>query len=104
MDRFAKIVATLGPSSNDEATLKGLIEAGLDVARLNFSHGTHEEHASRIAMVRELSQKTGKPITLLQDLQGPKLRVGNIAAGTIALKAGEIIILSPDEFNPRGIK
>jgi pyruvate kinase len=100
MDRFAKIVATIGPSCNDESTLKSLIEAGLDVARLNFSHGTAEEHAARIALIRQLSHKTGKPITILQDLQGPKLRVGNIANGSVTLKAGQTVILSPIEFTP----
>jgi pyruvate kinase len=100
MDRFAKIVATIGPSCNDESTLKGLIDAGLDVARLNFSHGTSEEHASRISLIRELSRKTGKSITILQDLQGPKLRVGKINNGTVSLKAGQTVILSPNDFNP----
>jgi pyruvate kinase len=72
----------------------------VDVARLNFSHGTPEEHASRISLIRELSRKIGKPVTILQDLQGPKLRVGNIDTGTISLKAGQTVILSPNDFNP----
>ena len=97
MDRFAKIVATIGPSSDDERILLSLIEAGLDVARLNFSHGTEAEHAARISLIRELSRKTGKPVTILQDLQGPKLRVGNIPNGSVSLKAGQTIILSPNE-------
>ena len=97
MDRFAKIVATLGPSCSDERTLQSLIEAGMDVSRLNFSHGTAAEHAARIAMVRSLSKKLGKPITILQDLQGPKLRVGNIPGGSLQLTAGDIVLLCASE-------
>jgi len=94
MIRNARIVATLGPSSQDEATIRALIEAGLDVARLNFSHGTHEDHAARIAIVRKLSDELGKPITILQDLQGPKLRVGNLPAAGITLTVGQKVKLA----------
>ena len=94
MERRAKIVATLGPSSQDEATFRGLIEAGLDVARLNFSHGTHDDHAARIAMIRRLSAEMDKPISILQDLQGPKLRVGNLPREGIQLAAGEKVMLA----------
>jgi pyruvate kinase len=97
MERLAKIVATLGPSCNDEITLQRIIEAGMDVARLNFSHGTADEHAARIRMIRKLSQKMGKPITILQDLQGPKLRVGNIPGGAMQLNAGDTVILCASE-------
>jgi pyruvate kinase len=93
-ERNAKIVATVGPACQDRELLKQLIVAGLDVARLNFSHGTHEEHAVRIRMLRELSIELNKPITILQDLQGPKLRVGNIPGGSITLTPGETIVLS----------
>ena len=92
--RNAKIVATIGPASQDRDTLKQLILAGMDVARLNFSHGTHDEHAARIRLIRELSKELNKPITILQDLQGPKLRVGNIPGGQITLSAGDTIYLS----------
>ena len=95
MRKNAKIVATLGPSSNDETTLRAMIEAGLDVARLNFSHGTHQEHATRIALVRKLSEELQKPISILQDLQGPKLRVGNLGEG-IQLEPGQTVLLSPE--------
>lgn len=94
MNRKAKIVATLGPASQDRATLIRMINAGMDVARLNFSHGTHEDHAQRIQMLRELSQELNKPLTILQDLQGPKLRVGDLPNGQVQLSAGEIIVLS----------
>ncbi len=100
MDRRAKIVATIGPSCNDEAMLTSLIEAGVDVARLNFSHGTHEDHARRIACIRMLSLKLKKPITILQDLQGPKMRVGWLPKEGIVLKAGQTVRLVSSEQMP----
>lgn len=93
MDRLAKIVCTLGPSSSDEAMIRKLILAGMDVARLNFSHGTHDFHANLIATVRKLSTELNKPITILQDLQGPKLRVGLIADEGVLLKSNELVYL-----------
>lgn len=95
--RKAKIVATIGPSSSDEAVLRTLIEAGLDVARLNFSHGTHEDHAAVIARIRKLSKELGKPVSILQDLQGPKLRVGNLPPDGVPLMAGQNIVLTSAE-------
>ena len=89
MTRKAKIVATIGPASQDEAVLEKLISAGMNVARMNFSHGTHEEHAERISLIRKLSVKTGRSIGILQDLQGPKIRVGQL---------DEPIQLSEDEM------
>lgn len=74
--RRTKIVATLGPASDSDASIRRLIEAGVDVMRLNFSHGTHEEHAERIARIRTQSEAVGKPVAILQDLQGPKIRTG----------------------------
>lgn len=76
--RRTKIVATIGPASRDEATLRALLQAGVDVVRLNFSHGTHAEHAETIRLVRQLSHRLGKPVAVLQDLQGPKIRLGNL--------------------------
>ena len=78
MNRKAKIVATLGPASESEETLERLIRAGVNVARLNFSHGTHEQHAARIAAVRSIAEKLQLSIGILQDLQGPKIRVGTL--------------------------
>jgi pyruvate kinase len=92
MERKAKIVATIGPSSADPKMLEALILAGMNVARLNFSHGTHAEHAERIAMLRELSDKLGKPIGILQDLQGPKIRVGSLNQ-PLDLVEGEVVRL-----------
>jgi len=97
MHRNAKIVATLGPSCQDEETITHLIQAGMDVARLNFSHGTHEDHALRIALLRKLSNDLNKPITILQDLQGPKLRVGNLPKSGVLLTAGQTVILAPTD-------
>ncbi len=101
MDRKAKIIATIGPSCQDESVLRSLIKAGLDVARLNFSHGTHEEHAARIASIRKLSAEANKPITILQDLQGPKLRVGNLPPEGVKLTVGQSIRLST-HMDPNG--
>jgi pyruvate kinase len=94
MEKRAKIVATLGPASQDENILTRMIEAGMDVARLNFSHGTHESHAKMIASLRRLSAQLERPITILQDLQGPKLRIGVLPAGGIQLTAGQHVILA----------
>jgi len=94
MKRMPKIVATLGPASQDKETIKQLVLAGVDVARLNFSHGTYAEHQERINTLRELSDELNQPITILQDLQGPKLRVGDLPNNMILLTPGEIIVLS----------
>ncbi len=101
MNRMAKIVATIGPASQDREVLTRLIRAGMDVARLNFSHGTHETHAAQIQLIRELSEELNKPITILQDLQGPKLRVGNLPGGAVEIATGETIVLSS---NPEGAR
>ncbi len=86
--RRTKIVATLGPASNDEAMIRKLFEAGVDVFRLNFSHGAHEDHKARLDSIRRIEQEFGRPIGVIADLQGPKLRVGKFAEGSIALKQG----------------
>ena len=105
MTRFAKIVATLGPSSSSEERLRQMILAGLDVARLNFSHGTHADHAERIALIRRLSEELNKPIAILMDLQGPKLRIGTLAVEPLPLVAGELVALSSESQHemPTGI-
>jgi pyruvate kinase len=92
MKRKAKIVATLGPSSANPQMLEQLIQAGMNVARLNFSHGTHEDHAERIANIRQIAEKLGRPVGILQDLQGPKIRVG-LLDPAIDLAEGEHIRL-----------
>lgn len=99
-DRFAKIVGTLGPSSSDIDTIRRLFLAGMDVARLNFSHGTHEEHKERIRILRKLSEELGKPITILMDLQGPKLRIGQLDVEYIPLAPEQEVVLSSLEETP----
>src|SRR5579863_9804825 len=86
--RSAKIVATLGPASAGLDRIRALFDAGVDVFRLNFSHGTHDQHRARIAEIRQVEAETGRPIGILADLQGPKLRVGNFANGRAELVAG----------------
>src|SRR5438045_9793324 len=86
--RRAKIIATLGPASRDPETIAALYEAGADIFRLNFSHGSHEDHAASVKAIRALEKEVGRPITILQDLQGPKLRVGKFTDGKVLLKAG----------------
>ncbi len=87
--RNAKIVATLGPASSDKDIVCGLFMAGVDVFRLNFSHGSADDHRARFAVLRELEQETGRPIGILADLQGPKLRVGVFADGPVMLVEGQ---------------
>ena len=95
MERKTKIVATVGPSCDNEVVLKSLIMAGMDVARLNFSHGTYDEHKKRIQTIRKVSEELNKPITILQDLQGPKLRVGKLPDEGIVLKINQMVALQP---------
>ena len=94
--RAAKIVSTLGPSSSSRDRIKALFEAGTDVFRLNFSHGTHAEHAERYGHIRALEREYGRPIAIMVDLQGPKIRVGVFAGGPVELKADEIFRLDDD--------
>lgn len=97
MKRFAKIVATLGPGSSNENTLRKMIEAGLDVVRLNFSHGTQEQHERNIDLIRKLSNELNKPLAILADLQGPKLRVGFLEDPGIQLSEGQTVVLSENQ-------
>jgi pyruvate kinase len=94
-NRRAKIVATVGPATNSPEMLKALHLAGVDTFRLNFSHGTHEDHAKVFAAIRHLEQELGSPIGILQDLQGPKIRVGTIKDGKITVAKGEKIRFVP---------
>ena len=93
MLRSTKIVATLGPSSSSPEALGDLIAAGVDVVRLNFSHGTADDHRARAKLVRELAQQYRRPVGILVDLQGPKIRVGKFADGKITLTKGDNFIL-----------
>jgi pyruvate kinase len=91
--RHCKIVGTLGPASSDAKTFEKLVLAGLNVARLNFSHSDHEQHQANIRMIRQVSQSTGIHIAILQDLQGPKIRCGKLLNGEILLKDGDTYTL-----------
>jgi pyruvate kinase len=91
--RRTKIVATIGPASRDPDTLARMVEAGLDVARLNFSHGDRELHAENAERVRQASSQVGRQVAILQDLPGPKLRVGPLQDGRVELKPGERLVL-----------
>ncbi len=95
-----KIVATIGPASSSREVLKEMIEGGMNVARLNFSHGNYENHEKMVKLLRSVEEELDTPITLLQDLQGPKIRITQLSQGEVFLKAGEIVSLVPGtEFN-----
>ncbi len=94
--RRAKIICTIGPASNSEAMMRDLMRLGMDVARLNFSHGTHEEHTRNIERLRRAAQKEGRTVCILQDLQGPKIRTGRLKDhAPVALEAGSPVVITP---------
>jgi pyruvate kinase len=98
----AKIIGTIGPASSSEETLMQLVDAGLNVARLNFSHGAHEDHLETIKNIRKIRKKTGKNIGILQDLSGPKIRVGVLPDHGIALEDGDELLFKPGtEFSEK---
>jgi pyruvate kinase len=94
--RFTKIVATIGPASREPATLEAMIRAGVDVARLNFAHGSPDEHAETAGRVREAAERAGREVAILGDVPGPKLRIGPVAGGVAELARGSRLVLSPD--------
>ncbi len=100
MPRATKIVATLGPASSDPEVLERLLRAGVDVVRLNFSHGKAEDHIARAALVREVAAKVGTTVALMADLQGPKIRVGKFADGKVMLISGQAFILDAQRTEP----
>ena len=99
----AKIVCTLGPASRTQATLTQMIEAGLDVVRLNFSHGSYEDHAEAIRLVRSVSKSVGRPVAIIQDLQGPKIRVGVLPSVLRRAGGDESVLASGLKHNPDAI-
>lgn len=103
--RKTKIICTLGPASNESSVIEELIKKGMDVARLNFSHGSHEDHREKIGLVRELSKKLGKPVAILQDLAGPKLRIGRVPDSGLELCPGDRFVLTTEEVmgSPEGV-
>ena len=92
--RRTKIVCTIGPASESREVLGRMMDAGMNVARLNFSHGSHAEHARKIALLREIADEKGLPIAILQDLAGPKIRTGEFEGGSIQLAVGAEFILT----------
>ncbi|HUT74948.1 MAG TPA: pyruvate kinase [Armatimonadota bacterium] len=93
--RRTRIVCTLGPATDSRRVQHALIAAGMDVARLNFSHGTHQQHARNLASIRRLADELDRPVSILQDLCGPKLRIGEFAAGEVHLRRGQTFTLTP---------
>lgn len=98
MQKKTKIVCTIGPASESVETLMGLLQHGLNVARLNFSHGTHAEHAVRIAHIREASARTGIPVAIMLDTKGPEVRTGMLRDGTALLEAGQETVLTVEQI------
>ena len=98
-----KIVATLGPASSEPAVLEAMIRAGVNVVRLNFSHGKAQDHVDRATLVREAAKRAGRVVAIMADLQGPKIRVGKFAEGKVMLQAGEAFVLDASRAEPGDI-
>src|SRR6478609_70229 len=99
MHRATKIVATIGPATDSEARIAQLVGAGVDVFRLNFSHGTHQSHGEAIRRIREAAQRAERPVAIMQDLSGPKIRTGRLSDHKpIDLREGESLIIAVGDF------
>src|SRR5439155_16186367 len=94
--RRTKLVATLGPASSSPEILLAMAGAGMNAARLNFSHGSHEDHAEQVGRVREIEKEIGRPIAVIADLQGPKLRIGSLASPVTLERGDEIVVTSAE--------
>jgi pyruvate kinase len=94
LSRRTKIIATIGPSTNNPEAIRELIKAGMNVARLNFSHGEFEEHAETISVIREQAKQLRLPVAILQDLPGPKIRIGEVKSGPVYLERGRPFVLT----------
>jgi pyruvate kinase len=94
--RRTKIVCTLGPAASQPEELDRLVEAGMDAARLNFSHGSHDEHAERARVLRQAQERVGRPLALIADLQGPKLRVGDLGAPVVLTRGNDVVVTGED--------
>ena len=95
--RKAKIICTLGPSSDSAEVIEELIRSGMNVARLNFSHGTHDQHRRRVNLIRRAAKKLGVPVAILQDVQGPKIRLGKFEGGCLEVKTGQTVVVTTRE-------
>src|SRR5262249_22493191 len=91
--RRTKIVATVGPASEDREVLRALVDAGVNGARLNFSHGTHEQHARNNVAIREVQEEIGRPLSVIADLQGPKLRIGDLEQPVVLEKGRDVTLV-----------
>jgi pyruvate kinase len=100
--RRTKIVATIGPASSSPDVLRRLIEAGMDAARLNLSHGTHDDHAERARLVRSVSDEVGRPVALIADLQGPKLRIGELSEPMVLANDDEVVVVGTSDGGRNG--
>src|SRR5512134_1863980 len=96
-DRSTKIVATIGPASNSEEVLAALVDAGMDAVRLNFSHGTQDDHELSARRVRAVQREVGRPLALIADLQGPKIRIGDLAA-PVDLEVGDSVVIAGQDL------
>jgi len=96
--RSTKIVATIGPASKDPEVLEQMIAAGMDVARLNFAHGTSEEHAETAAAIRVAAERVGRDVAILGDLPGPKLRIGPVSGGVAELARDSSVVLTGESI------
>src|SRR5437870_5810114 len=101
MSPRTKIIATLGPASRNEVVVRALIEAGANAFRLNFSYGRTEDHEQTVSLVRRLSREAGVRLAVIQDLQGPKIRVGHMKAGRVEVNAGEQVRLVAQDSQDR---
>src|SRR5687768_8367732 len=104
MLRQTKIVATLGPASSSPEVLERMIRAGVDVVRLNFSHGTAADHIERARLVREVAERVGKAVAVMADLQGPKIRVGKFEQGRVTLEEGRPFTLDAAMKEPGNVE
>ncbi len=95
--RRAKIVCTLGPAVGSAGAIRALVDAGMDVARLNFSHGSHADHARAYGWVRAAGDASGRGVGVLADLQGPKIRLGRFAGGPVVWATGEVVTITTEE-------
>ena len=101
--RRTRILATIGPASREPAVLDALVAAGLDAVRLNFSHGTHESHAENVRRVRDASARAGREVAILQDLQGPKIRLGKVDGQMRVLPGSKLVITTRDIVGANGV-
>jgi pyruvate kinase len=102
IERRTKIIATLGPASSSRERIATLVQTGMDCARLNFSHGTHEQHAEAVRLLREVQEEVGRPVAIMADLQGPKLRLGNLPEPVVLARGEHVVVVPGDAARRNG--